>query len=69
MTATQPLLTAPCPWTQRRIPCWIESGVVVCLAGPVSKHVPLRIEGGLADPEAFAKTLRKLGWKNVEVEG
>ncbi len=55
-------ILAPCPWSERLVPCRVEGNVVVCVAGPVSKNVPLVAKD--ADREEFER-LKRLGWSLI----
>ncbi len=61
-------ILAPCPWSERLLPCRVEGEVVVCVAGPVGKNVPLVVKLGGKEPSGVATRLRQLGYRTVRLE-
>ncbi len=62
-------ILAPCPWSERLVPCRVEGSVVVCVAGPVGKNVPLVVKLGEKDLPGVDARLRQLGYRTVRLEG
>ncbi len=62
-------ILAPCPWSERMVPCRVEGGVVVCVAGPVGKGVPLVVKLGETESADVLRKLRERGYRSVRVEG
>ncbi len=62
-------ILAPCPWSERLVPCRVEGEVVVCVAGPVGKNVPLVVKLGEQDLPGVDARLRQWGYRSVRLEG
>ncbi len=61
-------ILAHCPWSERLVPCRVEGNVVACVAGVVSKDVPLVVKlEDVQDREVFLR-LKKSSWR-LKVEG
>ncbi len=62
-------ILAPCPWSERLVPCRLEGNVVACAAGVVGKNVPLVVKLGEQDLPGVDARLRQLGYRRVRLEG
>ncbi len=63
-------ILAPCPWSERLVPCRVEGEVVVCVAGLVGKNVPLLVKLGEKDDiEEALQLFLSRGYRSVRLEG